>query len=156
MDKIAFLAALDAERAKWDAGLAGLDETQMLEPTGVADWSVKDLVAHVVWFERQMVRLLQRRTLNGESPLWEKTPEERNKLIYEENRERPLELVLTEARAIYSQMREQLGDLTDEELTDPRRFNMPEDWVPWQIIAENTYQHYQDHRPALKRKIPKR
>jgi hypothetical protein len=28
---------------------------------------------------------------------------------------------------------------------------MPPDWQPWTIIAQNTYEHYQDHIDDLKR-----
>jgi len=38
-----------------------------------------------------------------------------------------------------------LEGLKDAELHDPARFNdMPTDWVPWRIIAGNTYLHYLD------------
>jgi hypothetical protein len=27
---------------------------------------------------------------------------------------------------------------------------MPEDWEPWQVIAGNTYEHYQEHIPDIR------
>jgi hypothetical protein len=31
-------------------------------------------------------------------------------------------------------------------LHDPGRFtDMPPDWLPWDLLAQNTYEHYQDH-----------
>ncbi len=39
-----------------------------------------------------------------------------------------------------------LRTLSDEDLIDPSSFpNMPPDWQPWMIIAQNTYEHYRDH-----------
>ena len=37
-------------------------------------------------------------------------------------------------------------------MTDPTGFpNMPPDWQPWLVIAQNTYQHYQDHIKDVER-----
>jgi len=41
--------------------------------------------------------------------------------------------------------------LAEADLTDAGRFaDMPGDWVPWQLLAENTYTHYRDHMPAIR------
>jgi len=41
---------------------------------------------------------------------------------------------------------------SDENMTDPTGFpNMPPDWQPWLVIAQNTYQHYQDHIKDVER-----
>ena len=43
-----------------------------------------------------------------------------------------------------------INTLSDEELRDPSRFEyMPTDWVPWEIIASNTFGHYQQHIPDI-------
>ena len=39
-----------------------------------------------------------------------------------------------------------INTLSDEELRDPSRFEfIPDDWVLWEIIASNTYGHYEQH-----------
>ena len=149
MDKKTFLATLDAERTEWEHAFTLIEETQMLQPGVQGEWSVKDLVAHVVWYEREMVNLLQRRSLEGGSPLWSHAAVKRNARIDDENRERPLAEVLSEANDIFAELRELLEALSDEDLNDPSRMEMPPEWQPWQVIAENTYEHYRHHRAAL-------
>jgi hypothetical protein len=109
------------------------------------------LIAHLTWHEREMVGLIEAHALVG-SELWNLPTDERNVAIYEEFKELPLEQVLEESTQIYQQLIEVLPSLTDQDLTNPESFpNMPPDWQPWTIIAQNTYEHYQDHIDDLKR-----
>jgi hypothetical protein len=38
----------------------------------------------------------------------------------------------------------------DELLNDPRRLGLPEDVVPWTLVANNSYAHYQEHAQAIR------
>src|SRR5262245_35387217 len=149
MEKAAFLADLDAERARWDAALAQVDEARLRQMSTAGEWSIKDLVAHVTWFEREMVNMLRKRALAG-SDLWNLPQDERNAAIYAENRDRTPGEVLDEARRVYAELRELLTSVTSEDLADPGRFrDMPPTWIPWRVLAENTYEHYRDHLKQL-------
>ena len=64
MDKATFLATLVDERAAWEALLAELiqlGDAALTQPLAPGEWSVKDIVAHVAWFEREMVGVLRAR-----------------------------------------------------------------------------------------------
>jgi len=150
MNKAEFFDTLRTERARWDELLSQIDETQMTQPGVVGEWSVKDIFAHVTWFEREMVGMLQARALIG-SELWDLSQDERNAVVFERNRHLPLRDVLAEARRVYEQLLEGLQSLSEEELTDAGRFReMPAEWLPWKIIADNTYEHYLAHAPAIR------
>jgi len=58
MDKIRFLDTLLTERTEWDRVLSQIDEARMTAPGVAGEWSAKDVVAHVTWFEREMVGVL--------------------------------------------------------------------------------------------------
>jgi hypothetical protein len=117
---------------------------------------VKDSIVHITWHEREMIGMLQGRTIGNGSDLWLLPTDERNAAIYEQNRDRPLAKVLDEAPKVFQEMLRLAGTLSDEELHDPSRFEyMPADWVPWEIIASNTYGHYQQHTPDLQAWIEK-
>lgn len=149
MDKTTFLHLLITERAGWEAALARIPETRLTQPGVVGAWSVKDLIAHVTWYEREMVDLLRQRALAG-SELWGLPAEQRNAAIFEAQRDRSLDEVRAEARPVFAQLVELLQTLPDQALNDPAAFQgMPADWVPWEIIAENSCTHYQQHRPDV-------
>ncbi len=150
MNKSIFLDTLRVERAQWEALLGEVGEARMLQPGAAGEWSVKDIIAHVTWGERETVELLQAHALAG-SDLWNLPQDDRNAVVFEENRDRPLHEVLAEAQQVYAQLLVVLGTLSEEDLTDPRRFrNMPANWIPWKIIAGCSYEHYQQHTPSIR------
>lgn len=148
--KAQFLENLRTGRSQWDALLAEVGEERMTQPGVAGEWSVKDIIAHVTWYEREMVGVLEAHALVG-SDLWDLPTDQRNIPIYEENRERPLTDVLAEAQRVYRQLLELVESLAEEDLTDPGRFEgMPTEWQPWDIIAGNSYEHYRQHIPDIR------
>jgi hypothetical protein len=103
------------------------------------------VIAHITWHEKEMIGLIEAHALVG-SELWDLPLDRRNAVIYDRNKDRSLEDVQQEARQVYAQLLERLDTLSEADLHDPGRFpNMPPDWQPWKLIAENTYEHYDDH-----------
>jgi uncharacterized damage-inducible protein DinB len=147
MNKFQLLENIQNARAAWETALAQLGEVQMLSPGASSEWSIKDVIAHLTWHDREMLSLMQTHVLAG-SEMWGWPLNERNYAIYLANRDRPLPEVCQEAQQVFSDLLESLETLEEEDLHDPARFSgMPADWVPWELIAENTCEHYQDHLP---------
>jgi hypothetical protein len=146
MDKEEFMLKFHAARSEWEAMLAEVGTGRMLEP-GVGDWTVKDVVAHNTWNEREMVEMLGRRDMETSgADLWRLSNDDRNQAIYEMYRDQPLSQVLAEARQVYEDLVRQLERLDEDDLNEPTRFrSMPADWIPWQVIAGCTFRHYPDH-----------
>lgn len=153
MDKATFLATLRRERAAWDALLAvasALGAARLTEPGINGSWSFKDIVAHVTWYEREMVMLLRTHALIG-SPLWELPHDQRNTAIFEQLRDQPLDAVLAGAHQIFAELLTLVEGLAEEDLHDASRYrDMPPDWIPWEVLAGNTYTHYPEHTPAIR------
>ena len=144
------LEILRMERSRWEELLANVGMGRMTQPGVLGEWSVKDMIAHVTWYEREMVGLLKMRVLAG-SDLWELPHDQRNASIFEANRDRLLPEVLTEARQIFEELVLAIESLTDDDLVDPARFaGMPSEWQPWKLIAENSYEHYRQHMPHVR------
>ena len=149
MNKAIFLEMLQTGRAQWEASLSEVDEARMTEPGIEAGWSIKDLIAHIAWYEREMAGILQARALVGSS-LWILPNAERNAAIFDQNRDRSLQEVLSEAQRVYAELLQATQSLVEEDLIDPNRYQaMPADWVPWKVFADNSYEHYTAHIPAI-------
>jgi hypothetical protein len=143
------LDRIQTARADWDSVLAMIAEECMTQPGVVGDWSVKDMIAHITWFERELVGVLQARALVS-CDLWNMSQAERNAAVYEANRHRSLSDVRAEAQQVYQQLLAAIQTLTDDDLHDPRHCaNMPTEWLPWQLLADNSYNHYADHSAKL-------
>ena len=151
MKRSEFLAKHETARAEWEAVLAAIPQERYTLPAAGGVWSVKDHIAHVTWYEREMVGVLRQRSLAGGSPLWETPTDARNALIYAEIREQPLAQVLAEARSTWDTLWPLLQGLSDEELNDAAHFaEMPAEWKPWEMIASNTCDHYLEHAAMLR------
>ena len=150
MDKTTFINALAESRAQWDALLAQIDERWMLEPDVEGKWSVKDIIAHVMWNEQEMVPLMQTRSLIG-SELWDLSQDERNEAVYQQYRHHSLQELISQEQRTYAQLLAEAKTLSDEDLNDPHRFkDMPDNWTPWQIIAGCSFTHYPDHISSIR------
>jgi hypothetical protein len=145
MNVTEFILTFEKARKKWDALLRAF-QIEDFEKIGViAEMSLKNLVAHMSWYEMEMVELLSTRALAG-SDLWGLKDDERNQAIYEMNKGRGIEEVLEESAQVYSKLHKELSALTDDQLSNPGAFEgMPDDWVPWKVIAGNSFNHYQQH-----------
>ena len=123
---------------------------QMTTPGVVGQWSVKDLVAHITWSEREMVGMPAARALVG-SDLWSLTNDERNEIVYQQNRDHPLDEVLAEGKSRRRPPpRPGLRHEPWLNSTIPLSSrSMPADWLPWRVIAGNTYIHYREHAQNL-------
>jgi len=150
MTKTEFRELLRSGRAAWEALLAEVGEARMTQPGLAGAWSVKDIIAHVTWFEREMVGMLRAKALVG-SEWWGLPQDERNAAVFEQNRGRALADVLSEARAVHQELVEAVEALSDDDLNDPRRFaGMPADWIPWEVLDGNSFGHYPDHMSAIR------
>ena len=78
-----------------------------------------------------------------------------NQIIYEQNRDRPLDEVLAELYAAHQDALNAVSELSDDDLLRPYDDYQPQDRRPdghtlilWRI-AGNTYGHYAEHRESI-------
>lgn len=144
---------LRTERARWNALLALAPLDRLDEPGVEGEWSVKQLVAHLTWYEQAIVEGAQQALLMG--TFTRRRPEgmgmdELNARIAQVARTRPAADVLAEADAVFGRLLELLAAVPEELLNDPTPLGLPEDMVPWIGVANNSYAHYREHEPALR------
>jgi uncharacterized damage-inducible protein DinB len=145
MTKTDFLLSLQNSRRQWHQVWRGIDLFGTSSPRKPGEMSLRDILFHVAWYEREMVNMLKLRTLDG-SAWWDLPVDERNVLIKTEGQTISLLQAWRVEEQAFTDLLAQLQTLTDEELEDAHCFkDMPADWVPWQVIASNTYEHYIEH-----------
>ena len=145
MEKLSFIQTVESTRAELDSIIANISDQLMLQPGVSGVMSVKDILAHITWFEREMIGLLEQRALAG-SDLWNLPSDERNAVIYQLNLQRSLQDIRNEAIEVFQLLLKQLENLEEAALDNPAWFrDMPPDWSPSQLLAENTCEHYQQH-----------
>jgi hypothetical protein len=145
MTKTEFLLNLQNGRRLWQQTWKGIDLFGTSRPRTPGDMSLRDILYHVAWYEREMVEMIQLRSLVG-SPWWTLPVDERNIHIKTEGEAYSLLQSWRLEQEMYNELMIQVQTLRDEELEDARFFQeMPPDWKPWEVIASNTYEHYGEH-----------
>lgn len=155
MTGVRLVGILQTERARWNDLLAQVSPDRMEEPGVEGTWSLKELIAHLTWYERAVVAGARQVMSTGtfsrpQSGLHALEMDERNAHIAEQSRARPLGDVLAEARQVFDQLVAVIAASPEDVLNDPKRLGLPDDVVPWMLVANNAYAHYREHEQSVR------
>jgi len=152
VDKNTFLAEIERGYTDFTALLSSLSEGQ-ITVTGVnGAWSVKDNIAHITAWHNWVSDLL-REIKGGEKQQYgvdwsDEAVDEVNERVYQENKSLPLAEVLAQFRTSYQQLLGTVQAMSLEELNIS--MPVPSKALAWQLIAGNTYEHYQEHATIIR------
>ncbi len=140
------LAELTASRAALDQAIAGLSVDQMLAVGAEGIWSVKDVLAHLVAWESEVVTALNH-VQNKRTPAILKIDDidQWNEQQYHINVRRPLEAVLADYEGVHRMLYRMVEDFDERLLDDRRRFPWMEGEPLWFLIQENVTLHEREH-----------
>jgi hypothetical protein len=137
----------------FDALIAGLSEQQLHMPGVNGDWSVKDHIAHLTFWERVNLLEILKAIEQGTSwtdPGLERTEEVRdqtNQQVYLHNKDRSLADVLVEFQVTHQQVMESLEKLSEEELKTPYEWLGGDTIITW---LSDPNGHYQEHEQSIR------
>ena len=133
--------------------LAPLSETQMTTAGVNGEWSIKDILAHLAAWQKRTLNRLDAAVRNEKPSIPGLTNDEEmhrlNDQFYQENKDRPLTDILTDFRTTYSQILDVVQAAPEEVLIDPQRVPWLRGAALWEVVAGNTYEHYQEHAEPI-------
>jgi hypothetical protein len=141
--KAEILERVRATHREFEEALSGIAPERMTQPGVNGDWAVKDVLAHITWWEQHLLRRLH----TGRDDLY--TPDvdpreathEANAVIFAGSRERPLDDVLAEFDASYRELLAELESLPPEVAAQDEVY---------QAIGADTFGHYPEHTEMLR------
>lgn len=142
-------AEIQKARAEYSAAYAGLSEEEMTRRPGPQeDWSVKDQIAHLVWWEN--LAILRAALL----PAAEETGtignlDDINAYVLAQSEHMPLAAVLAAFEANLARLEALCAGISDEVLNDKKGERRP----PYWILVTDTFEHYREHLPDLQRYV---
>lgn len=153
MERNSLLEMIYAGRTRLESVLQKLSPEQFVDPSLPGEWSMKDLLAHLGWWE-QHVQDMYRDSVAGKDPRTIFTAEDIDHLnarIWEQYHTWDLDMVQKFERGAYDGLLTLIETAPDENLFDPKRFDWTEGqpFVVW--IAGNTYGHYDEHWNDIER-----
>jgi hypothetical protein len=152
MEREEILDELDRVREALLVALETLPDEALIQPGAMGDWSIADILAHLVAWESEMVTALLRID-QGKTPtrLVEAFADVDgyNARLYQENQGRDLDRIFEDLHGVRVQLEDWLSEFSNEDLNDPRRYPWSSDLPLWHIIAENSFRHESEHLPDI-------
>lgn len=154
MNKRLVLEEMRNARWQWELALNEVPPGRMEEPSMHGGWSVKDTVCHVAYYERWLLNWLEdavRGKVTAATYRELLSVDERNALVYAENKRRDLEEILEDARGVFERLYNLVQALPEKDLTEPHAFERyiepiwGESRPLWECIAGDSYAHYAEH-----------
>ncbi len=147
MTKAKLMAKMHATRREWDALLANITPAQMMQPSVIGEWSIKDVIFHCTSYARWFVTALQAALLGAPLPEPENTLpiDERNQLDFQQSQQHALDTVLADARNVSRRLLELTEAQSEAFLLEPQRFaGIAEPIVVWKHL-DHVCNHYHGH-----------
>ena len=145
MNRQQLLNKLDTAWAAFQASYAGLSSLRLTEPSVAGDWSVKDIIAHVTWWEEEALRHLPPIMAGDRPPRYSVTYggiDAFNALMAERKRDVPLSDVLTQQIDTHQQLINFIQSVPEDQFTRETRFR--------RRLRLDTYSHYPIHTNAIR------
>jgi hypothetical protein len=148
LTKTGLLAMALSARVYFAELWADLDEAQFLEPHVEEDWSLKDIIAHVVSWESWMCQNLETAVTGGIPPFQPQSDadiDQMNADFTKENEAKSLAQVLAAFADNEAKIEAAITAVPEAALLDKDYY----DWrngrpLSWMVVG-NTFGHYQDH-----------
>jgi hypothetical protein len=154
MEKSELIEALEDGQNELVEMLEDLPDEMMLTRGVSGDWSIKDILAHLSYWEGQLVTLLFQASRGMDKPstvhFGKETVDEINQRWYESSQERSLELIWQDWRSVRKQTIRRVGEFGEQDLNDPKRYAWLKDEPLWQWIASQTIEHEDEHSDAIR------
>lgn len=148
MDKMELLNRIESARAEFEAALMEVTKDSVSIDE---NWSVKDLLAHIGFWEHRVIYLLGTLQKGEEiKPINADSIDEVNAAAVAEHRERPYAEVRKWEADAYRDMLGLISAASEDDLFSGDRFawTKGKPFVNW--IAGNSYEHYEEHLPSLR------
>jgi hypothetical protein len=147
------LARVRADRAAFAGLWEGLSDAQMTQRPGVqADWSVKDLIAHILFWERLIIDN-EERLRRGEALPDVEDFDAINAQVFEENKNRVLSDLQEEFEAQQTTLEGMIQGLSEDDINNTQRFPQLNGRPFLNDLIGNTFGHYAEHSPDLEQYV---
>ena len=149
--KTELLTAMQTGFDAFERLLDSLSDEQMTTPQVNGAWSVKDNITHLSTWQSYALEAIQtaRQGRAFVHPWHNLSEDEANEQIYQQHKDRSLADVRNEFRSTFQLLRDGVLMMSDEELNRP--YINENDRLPWQTVAGNSYDHYQEHSEIIQR-----
>jgi len=153
MKKSDLLEALETSHENFLSLIEGAPIDVLIQPGAAGEWSVKDLMSHLLIWEAETIKLLyiagsQRKPDTAHFKTI--SDDEQNKIWYAQFKDRPYERVWNDYAAIREQTIERISEISDADLNNTTRYPWLKGGTLSQWIESFILQHEAEHTESVK------
>ena len=144
MDRLQLLKRLDRAWEALKASYVGLSDSELLEYCITGNWSVRDIIAHVTWWEEEAMKHLPLILAGGKPPRYSVTYggiDAFNAQMTEQKRNLPLNEVLRQRDETHHRLIDFIQTVPEDQIVRETRFR--------RRLRLDTYSHYPKHAEAI-------
>jgi hypothetical protein len=145
MNRQQLLKQLDKAWTAFKESYGGLSDSQLTEPGVTGQWSVRDIIAHVTWWEEEALKHLPLIIEGGTPPRYSIQYggiDAFNALMTEQKRDLSLADVLRQLEETHRRLIAYVQSVPEETFTRQTRFR--------RRLRLDTYSHYPKHAKAIR------
>ncbi len=146
MNRLQLLNRIDTAWEALKASYVGLSDSELLEPGVTGTWSVRDIIAHVTWWEEEALTHLPRILEGKRPPKYSVTYggiDAFNAQMTEEKRNLSLSEVLKQRDETHSRLIDFIQSVPEDQIAQETRFR--------RRLRLDTYSHYPKHAEAIRK-----
>ena len=160
MDKSELLETLEDSHQELIEMLEDLPEATLLESGVEGDWSIKDILAHLTYWEGQLVTLLFQAKSGMPQPstvhFGSESLDETNARWHQQSQDRSLEIIWSDFIGVRKQTIRRVSAFSEQELQDPQRYAWLGGKPLWMWIVNDSVEHEEDHEDAIREWLDQR
>jgi hypothetical protein len=144
MDRSQLLKRLDRAWEALKTSYAGLSDAELMEPGVTGDWSVKDVIAHVIWWEEEALTHLPLILVGGRPPRYSVRYggiDAFNAHMAEQKGKLSLSEVLRQRDDTHRRLIDFIQSVPEDQIARETRFR--------RRLRLDTYSHYPKHAEAI-------
>lgn len=144
MNKNQLLQRIDKMWDALKASYSGLSATEMIEPKVMGTWSIKDIIAHVTWWEEESLTHLPRMLAGGKPPKYSTQYggiDAFNAQKHEEKKKLSIDTVLQQRDETHRRLIDFVQQVPEDLIVRETRFR--------RRLRLDTYGHYPKHANVI-------
>ena len=143
MDRLQLLKRLDRAWEAFKESYVGLSDSELLEPCVTGNWSAKDIIAHITWWEEEALKHLPLILAGGKPPRYSVAYggiDAFNAQMTEQKRNLSLDEVLRQRDETHHRLNDFVQTVPEDQIVRETRFRR---------LRLDTYSHYPKHAEAI-------
>ena len=146
MDRLQLLKRLESAWEALKASYVGLSDCELLQPCVTANWSVKDIIAHVTWWEEEALKHLPLILAGGKPPRYSVAYggiDAFNAQMTQKKWNLSLDSVLRQRDETHHRLIDFVQTVAEDQIVRETRFR--------RRLRLDTYSHYPKHAEAIRK-----